>query len=207
MRIRKINKTIGELIQGAEWLGEGASKETFGKGDIVYKVPRGRYLIEEGGFGFNLNYPSTMEEMNEFLREVDEYEFRLVWPLGQFAMEIIIWETLKEIEEEGYDISCFARIKDYYFDKNGVLVIEQERCDEEWVETWSEDFSKLEEEIDRLSPVLEEYGIKLRDIRSGNCGYINGKIKLFDFGLSSNTDIDYYGSYSDYGSSSSSYSY
>ena len=55
MRIRQINKSVSELIQGAEWLGEGASKEAFGKGNIVYKVPRGRYLLEEGGFGTNLS--------------------------------------------------------------------------------------------------------------------------------------------------------
>ena len=199
MRIRQINKSVSELIQGAEWLGEGASKEAFGKGNIVYKVPRGRYLLEEGGFGTNLPYPDTIEEMNEFLAIVQDYEESLVWPLGQLAMEIIVWEALKELKEEGYDISGFAEIKDYYLDKNGVLVIEQERC-EDFRGCDSYDFEKLREELEIVGKkLIEDYNIELKDIREGNCAYSdegNGKLKIFDFGLSSSTDIFAYDGYS-----------
>lgn len=129
MKIRKINKTVQEIIGGGTYLGCGASKEAFLKNGIVYKVPRGRYLLEKGGFGENLVFPDTMEEVDSFLEDVDNYEPALVWPLGQFAIELIIWQTLLEIEKEGYDISCFARITDFYLDKNGVIVVEQEATD------------------------------------------------------------------------------
>ena len=200
MEIRKINKTIDEILKGAEYIGCGASKEAYVKDGIVYKIPRGRYLIERNEL--NLYFPDFMDDVNDFLGEIYEEEEALVWPIGQFAIELIIWEAIQDLEEAGLDISCFARIKDYYFDANGVIVIEQELTEEmgdfeedEFDELWSD----FQTELKALEPILEEeYNVVLRDVRSGNCGFKDGRIKLFDFGISITTQLDSYGSYSDY---------
>lgn len=200
MEIRKINKTVDEILKGAEYIGCGASKEAYVKDGIVYKIPRGRYLIERNEL--NLYFPVFMDDVNDFLGEIYEEEEALVWPIGQFAIELIIWEAIQDLEEAGLDISCFARIKDYYFDANGVIVIEQELTEEmgdfeedEFEELWS----NFQTELKALEPILEEeYNIVLRDVRSGNCGFKDGRIKLFDFGISITTQLDSYGSYSDY---------
>lgn len=200
MEIRKINKTVDEILKGAEYIGCGASKEAYVKDGIVYKIPRGRYLIERNEL--NLYFPGFMDDVNDFLGEIYEEEEALVWPIGQFAIELIIWEAIQDLEEAGLDISCFARIKDYYFDANGVIVIEQELTEEmgdfeedEFDELWSD----FQTELKALEPILEEeYNIVLRDVRSGNCGFKDGRIKLFDFGISITTQLDSYGSYSDY---------
>lgn len=200
MEIRKINKTVDEILRGAEYIGCGASKEAYVKDGIVYKIPRGRYLIERNEL--NLYFPNFMDDVNDFLGEIYEEEEALVWPIGQFAIELIIWEAIQDLEEAGLDISCFARIKDYYFDANGVIVIEQELTEEmgdfeedEFEELWS----NFQTELKALEPILEEeYNIVLRDVRSGNCGFKDGRIKLFDFGISITTQLDSYGSYSDY---------
>lgn len=200
MEIRKINKTVDEILKGAEYIGCGASKEAYIKDGIVYKIPRGRYLIERNEL--NLYFPDFMDDVNDFLGEIYEEEEALVWPIGQFAIELIIWEAIQDLEEAGLDISCFARIKDYYFDANGVIVIEQELTEEmgdfeedEFEELWS----NFQTELKALEPILEEeYNVVLRDVRSGNCGFKDGRIKLFDFGISITTQLDSYGSYSDY---------
>lgn len=200
MKIRKINKTVDEILKGAEYIGCGASKEAYVKDGIVYKIPRGRYLIERNEL--NLYFPDFMDGVNDFLGEIYEEEEALVWPIGQFAIELIIWEAIQDLEEAGLDISCFARIKDYYFDANGVIVIEQELTEEmgdfeedEFEELWS----NFQTELKTLEPILEEeYNVVLRDVRSGNCGFKDGRIKLFDFGISITTQLDSYGSYSDY---------
>lgn len=200
MEIRKINKTVDEILRGAEYIGCGASKEAYVKDGIVYKIPRGRYLIERNEL--NLYFPGFMDDVNDFLGEIYEEEEALVWPIGQFAIELIIWEAIQDLEEAGLDISCFARIKDYYFDANGVIVIEQEFTEEmgdfeedEFEELWS----NFQTELKALEPILEEeYNVVLRDVRSGNCGFKDGRIKLFDFGISITTQLDSYGSYSDY---------
>ena len=200
MEIRKINKTIDEILKGAEYIGCGASKEAYVKDGIVYKIPRGRYLIERNEL--NLYFPNFMDDVNDFLGEIYEEEEALVWPIGQFAIELIIWEAIQDLEKAGLDISCFARIKDYYFDANGVIVIEQELTEEmgdfeedEFEELWS----NFQTELKALEPILEEeYNVVLRDVRSGNCGFKDGRIKLFDFGISITTQLDSYGSYSDY---------
>ena len=205
MEIRTINKTVDELIQGAVYLGNGASKEAYEKGDVVYKVPRGRYLVETVLDSTQIHYPNSIEEVDNFLSEIDFMETRLVWPLGQFAIELLIWEALKEIEKDGYDISCFAAIKDYYLDKNGVLVIEQEVAETNWDvidKQWDSFLSQVEE----LEDVLKAKGIELRDIRQGNCGVTkDGRVVLFDFGISKTTSLDNYGSYSDYSDSYDTY--
>lgn len=200
MEIRKINKTVDEILKGAEYIGCGASKEAYVKDGIVYKIPRGRYLIERNEL--NLYFPDFMDDVNDFLGEIYEEEEALVWPIGQFAIELIVWEAIQDLEEAGLDISCFARIKDYYFDANGVIVIEQELTEEmgdfeedEFEELWS----NFQTELKALEPILEEeYNVVLRDVRSGNCGFKDGRIKLFDFGISITTQLDSYGSYSDY---------
>lgn len=200
MEIRKINKTVDEILKGAEYIGCGASKEAYVKDGIVYKIPRGRYLIERNEL--NLYFPDFMDDVNDFLGEIYEEEEALVWPIGQFAIELIIWEAIQDLEKAGLDIGCFARIKDYYFDANGVIVIEQELTEEmgdfeedEFEELWS----NFQTELKVLEPILEEeYNVVLRDVRSGNCGFKDGRIKLFDFGISITTQLDSYGSYSDY---------
>lgn len=200
MEIRKINKTVDEILKGAEYIGCGASKEAYVKDGIVYKIPRGRYLIERNEL--NLYFPDFMDDVNDFLGEIYEEEEALVWPIGQFAIELIIWKAVQDLEEAGLDISCFARIKDYYFDANGVIIIEQELTEEmgdfeedEFEELWS----NFQTELKALEPILEEeYNVVLRDVRSGNCGFKDGRIKLFDFGISITTQLDSYGSYSDY---------
>lgn len=200
MEIRKINKTIDEILKGAEYIGCGASKEAYVKDGIVYKIPRGRYLIERNEL--NLYFPDFMDDVNDFLGEIYEEEEALVWPIGQFAIELNVWKAIQDLEKAGLDISCFARIKDYYFDANGVIVIEQEVTEEmgdfeedEFEELWSD----FQTELKALEPILEEeYNVVLRDVRSGNCGFKDGRIKLFDFGISITTQLDSYGSYSDY---------
>lgn len=200
MEIRKINKTVDEILKGAEYIGCGASKEAYVKDGIVYKIPKGRYLIERNEL--NLSFPDFMDDVNDFLGEIYEEEEALVWPIGQFAIELIIWEAIQNLERKGLNIDCFAKIKDYYFDANGVIVIEQELTEEmgdfeedEFEELWS----NFQTELKALEPILEEeYNVVLRDVRSGNCGFKDGRIKLFDFGISITTQLDSYGSYSDY---------
>lgn len=200
MEIRKINKTVDEILKGAEYIGCGASKEAYVKDGIVYKIPRGRYLIERNEL--NLHFPDFMDDVNDFLGEIYEEEEALVWPIGQFAIELIIWKAIQSLERKGLNIGCFAKIKDYYFDANGVIVIEQELTEEmgdfeedEFDELWSD----FQTELKALEPILEEeYNVVLRDVRSGNCGFKDGRIKLFDFGISITTQLDSYGSYSDY---------
>ena len=200
MEIRKINKTVDEILKGAEYIGRGASKEAYVKDGIVYKIPRGRYLIERNEL--NLHFPDFMDDVNDFLGAIYEEEEALVWPIGQFAIELIIWKAIQSLERKGLNIDCFAKIKDYYFDANGVIVIEQELTEEmgdfeedKFEELWSD----FQTELKALEPILEEeYNVVLRDVRSGNCGFKDGRIKLFDFGISITTQLDSYGSYSDY---------
>ena len=126
MEIRKIDKIINEIITGSEYLGSGASKEAYLKNETVYKIPRGRYAIEDNPILGDIVFPKTMEEVNSFLRDVERNYPQLVWPLGQFAIELLVWEAIQQLEKEGITINCIARIKDYYFDASGVIVIEQE---------------------------------------------------------------------------------
>lgn len=213
MEIRRINKSVNDLIQGAEYLGSGASKEAYAKNEIVYKVPRGRYLIEN--YGDLPSFPDTIEEVNDFLEEIYvTIGEQMVWPLGQFAIELVVWNAIQQLEKEGLVIDCLARIKDYYFDKNGVIVIEQELTkDYDYKDGSVDDFDELYDnmltEIKLLQSILQErFDIDLRDVRDGNCGVgKDGKLKLFDFGISTTTDLDNYGSYSCYENYSENYYY
>lgn len=198
MEIRRIEKSVNEIITGAEYLGQGASKEGYLKGDTVYKVPRGRYIIEDEGIC--LKFPDSMDEVDQFLFEVFDLSNYMVWPLGQFAIELIVWEAIQQLRREGLEINCFAEIKDYYYDKNGVIVIEQEATEVDYPsgEEYGVRCDVMRNEIELLKPILEErFNIKLRDIRSGNYGLAaDGRMKLFDFGISTTTQLDSYGSYS-----------
>lgn len=207
MNIKTKSKEIKEIIRDAKFLGSGASKEAFIKDDVVYKIPRGRYLIEEDKNNWDISFPVTIDEVNGFLKEIDEYEPTLVWPLGQFVIEIIIWEAIEQLRSEGLEINCFAEILDYYCDKNGVIVIEQEAtenvetmleyADEELIEDIDNLTSDLRAELDCLAPILKErFNIVIRDIRNENCGLKGNHLKLFDFGISTTTDLDYYDGYS-----------
>ena len=198
IRIRDID--IEKELIGSEYLGSGASKDSYLKNGIVYKVPRGRCLIQSGGFGDKLVYPDTIEEVDEFLEEVYCYEQSLVWSLGQFAIELIVWKALLQLEDEGYDLKHFARIKDFYLDKKGVIVIEQEAVmGEHYLYNECKDIKEeFEDEIDIICKILfERFGIKLSDIYDENYGIQDGVVKLFDFGLSSGCSIFNYGSYSE----------
>lgn len=205
MFIKRKDIDIEKILVGAEFLGSGASKEAYLKDGIVYKVPRGRYVLARAGFGTEIEYPDTMADVDSFLEKVCDYEEQLVWPLGQFAIEILVWEALQALEKEGVKLEHFARIKDYYIDKNGVIVIEQEATDGGY-SAWEEAENKngdiwgaLLNEINHLEPILKErFNISLRDVRDGNAGIIDGRAVLFDFGISTTTSLDDYGSYSDY---------
>ena len=196
MEIRKIGRSVNEIITGAEYLGQGASKEGYLKGDTVYKIPRGRYIIEDEGI--ELKFPSTMDEVDQFLFDVYDLSNYMVWPLGQFAIELIVWEAIQQLRREGLEINCFAEIKDYYYDKNGVIVIEQEATEVDFPDGNGDLCEEMRNEIELLKPILDErFNIKLRDVRSGNYGLAaDGKMKLFDFGISTTTQLDSYGSYS-----------
>lgn len=199
MKIRQIEKSIDELIQGAEYLGSGASKEAYLKNGIVYKVPRGRYLVEQIG-GIATSFPDTMDEVSAFLYAIYDEMPQLVWPLGQFAIELIVWNAIQDLMGEGLEINCIAEIKDYYFDKNGVIVIEQEVANNDSIDcdTFEMLLADMEKELDLLRPILEEnYKVLLCDVRGGNYGVVGDKMKLFDFGLSSGSGLFDYGSYSE----------
>ena len=196
MKIKQITDNIDDILVGATFLGNGASKEAYEKNGIVYKVPRGRYLIERLNLPKEL--PNQMDEVDDYLEKIYEQNDQMVWPLGQFAIELIVWNAIKQLEEDGLDISCFARITDYYYDKEGVLVIEQEST-RNFCEDYDRNMLLLEktiEEIKMLNVVLEErFDIRITDVHSYNCGYVNGKIKLFDFGISKGTNLYSYDSY------------
>ena len=105
-----------------------------------------------------------------------------------------------ELISEGLEINCIAEIKDYYFDKNGVIVIEQELASDELLdcEVYESLVSDMETELEALRPILNErYQIELCDVRGANYGVINNKMKVFDFGLSSGSGLFDYGSYSE----------
>lgn len=199
MKIRKVDKSIEQILRGASYLGQGASKQAYFKDNMVIKIPRGKHLIQQNNF--NIEFPDTIDDMDEFLSEVDDFEPGLVWPIGQFATEILVWQALLDLESKGLDIGSFARITDYYFDRDNVIVIEQEATTHS--EQLYDKFEELREELEKLNVVLqEEYGIYLRDITEDNAGIgTDGRVKLFDFGISETTSLDNYDGCSD------SYSY
>lgn len=175
----------------------GSSKEVYRTTEddsIIIKIPR---AINDT-YGLNGNSievfkPTNLDQVDEVLSSISEQSEGMVWPIGQLLVEIFVWEKLLELEAEGYDIDCFARLTDYYFDQSGIPVIEQEavevRCpnDEEW--------KRFSNHFDEISAVLESrWDIHLHDVRRGNVGFLNGQPKLYDFGM-----INFlFDSYSDY---------
>ena len=111
-----------------------------------------------------------------------------------------------ELEKKGYDLSGFARIKDYYIDKNGILVIEQEYVhhnSEVFVECYSYDFYEANKSI---LDALKNQGFELSDLSAWNMTYNDNKeIKCFDFGLSRGSYLYSYDTYEDYCCYSGSY--
>lgn len=195
------NIDIMEQLKGAKFLGSGASKEAYLKDNIVYKIPRGRYniLVDKNNFN-DIYFPEyDINELEKFVEEVYNLNTSMVWVLGQFASEIIIWNSLKKLEKQGLNINRFGKIIDYYKDKNGIIVIEQENLTYSKDNIKDEEYKKLYKELYKISDILRDnFGISLSDIRSGNCGSTyNNELKIFDFGLSEGSPLEEYGSYSD----------
>ena len=200
--------SIEKRLIGCEYLGAGASKEAYydKENDVVVKVPRGRSIIAESGIGKKIEYADNIDDLDSMLEEISQGwgEECLVWPLGQFVTEVIVWNALKDLEEEGWDISNFAAIKEVYLDRNGVIVIEQEPVMRDVDSTALE---VLEEDLcDLFTKLEDDYNIVLRDIRTENAGRTeDGTIKIFDYGISTTTSLDDYGSYSCYNEEDGSY--
>ena len=200
------NVDIIDELKGATFLGEGASKTGYKKDNKVIKIPVGHHDMDENTPNYLLD---SIDEMEDLVEKITNYDERLVWSIGQFAMEIYTWEKLLELEKEGYDISRFAPILDYYQDMNGNFVIEQELTEDldDYGVLSESEWEEFLEDIKEIKAQLKErWNINLNDIRSGNCGYLNGKLVCFDFGLSSGilynyeayeeySNDDYYDSY------------
>lgn len=200
IKVKKVDFSVEDRIRGCEYLGCGCSKEAYydEKKNVVIKVPRGRYLVPQ-----DLEYselPETNENLSDIFEKIDSYDERLTWSLGQFIMEIITWNAFKELSKEGINgLDCLAEIKDYYIDKNNVMVIEQEYTtefpDEEFEDGVEYDIYDVKaDDVHELclalrelrEPLEKRFKIVLSDIRAGNCGYDEeGTLKLYDFGLSS----------------------
>ena len=206
----KIREDV-DLIKATEYMSFldcGASKSAFKKDDLCYKLPIGYEELNEYSFTKSCEYPTSIKDFNDFINNtVAYYNEAMVWSIGQIIFEIIIWENLKELEKEGYDISGFAAIKDYYIDKNGIPVIIQE-----YIETPEEyhnkDYSSVdfEDQNKDVLDALDERGFTLVDIRRGNMAYNQeGKLKLFDFGISRGSSIYDYDPYDEYNRYNSTY--
>lgn len=197
MEIKDIN--ILEFLKDAKFLGNGASKEAYLKNGIVYKIPRGsNRIVRSAEWYKKLHYPELgFDNLSTFADEVYCYDESMVWPLGQFVTEIIIWNVLKALEiTKQVSLKNFARILNYYKDKNGIIVIEQE-----YTTPLPNDyhFGKILKQMKDLGKQLCDLtNIEIRDYREDNFGIgTDGIPKLFDFGLSSGNPLDYFSGYSD----------
>ena len=200
IRVRKDFDVFKSVLNTATYIDSGASKQAYLKDGICYKIPIGYEELSSDSFTTFVEYPYELEDYERFIYDtVSYYHESLVWSIGQIVFEIIVWEHLKELEGQGYDISGFAAIKDYYIDCNGIPVIEQE-------------FIYRDKEIDRDLPcvcgetfrennrktldALADMGFELTDLRGGNMAYNNdGVLKCFDFGISSGSAIYDYDTY------------
>ena len=185
----------------------GSSKEVYqlvSDTTTIVKIPRAlgdMYGLD--GDSIDTYKPTSVQEVEEVLDSIYYQNEGMVWPVGQLLVEIFVWEKLLELEMEGYDISCFARIEDYYFDMNGIPVIKQEAVetrypsDEEW-ESFGNQFDVVSAELEN------RWGIHIHDVREGNIGFDeDGQPKLYDFGM-----INYlFDNYEDYESYADSCSY
>ena len=198
---------INKIISEADFLGSGASKLAYAYCGDCYKIPQGADEFFSGCFATTMDFPYEMEDFQTFVDTVAENHEGLVWSLGQFAIELMVWEHLKELEKKGYDISGFARIKDYFFDKNGILVIIQELVEHSpntKLEGYKCDIFK--DENKKQLDALTDMGFEVSDLSSWNLDYNDDlKVKCFDFGLSKNNILYEYDTYEDYCSYSGSY--
>lgn len=209
IRIRKDFDAIKSIINQAKYLDSGASKEAYIKDGICYKIPIGYEELDSNSFTTFVEYPYTLKEYEDFIdHTVSYYHESLVWSVGQIIFEIIIWEHLKELEGQGYDISGFAAIKDYYIDCNGIPVIEQEYVYRDKDMTIDLDIPCGQVFRDQNKDTLDalaEMGFMLTDLRGGNMAYDNNdKLKCFDFGISSDSVIYDYDTYDNCNSNYSS---
>lgn len=186
--MRTVNVDIGYEVgtRKYHYVGVGSSKEVYQlvtDNDAIIKVPRA--LSDTYGLNgntLNVFKPENLDQVDEVLGSISDQSEGMVWPVGQLLVEIFVWEKLLELEKEGYDISCFARIKDYYFDNWGIPVIIQEKVEDRCPSgrEWEEFNNKFE----IISDILEErWDIRLHDIREGNIGFIDDEPKLYDFGM------------------------
>ena len=197
-----------KIMDEAEFLDCGASKYGYAKGETCYKIPLGYEEIDMGTK--ELHYPYEATDYRKFIDDLCDYHEGLVWSIGQIVFEIMVWEHLVELEKQGYDISGFARIKDYYLDRNGVPIIEQEFIhntsgnDYGWPRGW--DFM---EKNKKTLDALADMGFDLTDLRDGNIAYnSDGVLVCYDFGISHGSpiyDYDTYDSYNGRGYSDSYY--
>ena len=197
----------------AKFLDAGCSKEGWALDNLVYKIPLG-YDDFKGPDAFTkkLIFPYEDIDFDAFINNIAYEHEDLVWSIGQIVYEVMVWEHLKELQLQGYDISGFAEIKDYFLDKNGIPVIVQEYV--------YHDHDKYEPGLgceiadifyDENKPTLDalcDMHFPLRDLRRGNMNYNNNKeIKIFDFGISSNSPIDPFEPYNEYHDCHDSYDY
>ena len=201
MRIN-LNLDINHEVEGNRYsfVDAGSSKEVYqltGDSNSIYKIPRATDSIAmlNDKVKLNLYKPTTIEEVYDVLQLIEEQSPSMVWPVGQLMVEIFVWEKLLELEQKGYDISCFARLEDYYFDNKGIPVIKQEAVNHY---NFSEDeWASFCDRYELISEQLEyRYDIYLNDIRRGNVGIKDKMPKIYDFGMIN----DYFSDYADYDS-------
>jgi len=211
-RVREDVSIYDDILPNTKYIGEGCSKTTYAKDDLIYKLPIGYGVLDATSFTTTCEYPYEYEDFASFIENTVAYDHpELVWSIGQIVFEVMVWEHLKQLEAEGFDISGFAEIKDYFVDKNGVPVIVQEycHCDDELRSTLPDYNGDIFEQKNcKTLEALREMGFYLRDIRYGNIGYNkDGILKCFDFGISDDNPIENYDPYSDYEEGSDTYSY
>lgn len=197
MEIRKVDFSIEDRIANCQYLGSGASKVAYydKEKNVVIKVPLGRECIPRGATYRLLN--NIKELADELSYIYFEMSVRLVWSIGQFLTELLVWESVCAADRKGIEgKELFAAITDYYVDRDGVIVIEQESAPEV-VDQY--EASELIDMLDEMKDYLEMHdNIVLRDINGFNMGKNSkGEVKLFDFGLGSD-DLYKYDCYSDY---------
>jgi len=210
IRVREDLCIETDILKNARFVDCGASKSTFVIGETCYKIPIGYELLDSNSFTKICKYPYECDDFDFFIHNVVAEECpELVWSIGQIIFEIMVWEHLKELEQLGYDISGFAEIKDYYIDKNGIPVIEQEFIHSTPEITKDKPYvsgALFNKQNRRTLAALEDMDFCLTDLRDGNMAYnMEGKLKCFDFGISNGNAIYNYDSYEEWNSYHNSY--
>ena len=180
------------MMNNAKFLDAGCSKEGWVLDNLVYKIPLG-YDDFKGPDAFTkkLVFPYEDIDFDAFINNIAYEHEDLVWSIGQIVYEVMVWEHLKELQLQGYDISGFAAIEDYFLDRNGIPVIVQEYVHHSVDNTrcFAMDLPYIfQEENKDILNALTDMKFPLEDFRRGNMEYDNnGKIKCFDFGISYNS--------------------